>query len=374
MLDDSELGDPDGGGDVPVQSGPSSPLGSPKKKSLLDDDSDSSSESDGENPYLTEDAEDPLVRAEKALKEGVVGDPAPDLRGDQTLWARVVRIGARATLEVAKVAMVEINGYTGVVREPGGPKAKEAAEEKKRLDEEERIQELKDLGRLDPMAEAAAAEIDDGYDPEELFKDYCVKLGQQKKQVHRQLDPLRAALRVAYVIGDRQLEGAACKLLATAYVILAKDESQEKPPTKEGGPATNDGDGGQGDGGKPKRGKRKGGKPKGWRKALRRKSKGSNKPGAALKGKTVTSLPPLDDDSTGATNGTGASDENIISVDISKTSATEPFEATEALAVVRLGAYVRRTDLLIGLWAESHSAKIRPLYVTQMDFGAGLGR
>ena len=55
-------------------------------------------------------------------------------------------------------------------------------------------------------------------------------------------------------------------------------------------------------------------------------------------------------------------------------SLLQAFESTEAMAVVRLGAYVRRTDLLIGLWAEPHSAKIRPLYVTQMDFGAGLGR
>jgi hypothetical protein len=61
---------------------------------------------------------------------------------------------------VAAVTLVNADGYTGVVREPGGPKAKEEAEEQKRRDEQERIEELKGLGRASEIANLKP--IDDG--------------------------------------------------------------------------------------------------------------------------------------------------------------------------------------------------------------------
>jgi hypothetical protein len=146
------------------------------------------------------------------------------------------------------------------------------------------------------------------FDPEEVFKDYCVKLGQRQKQIHRQLDPLRSALRVAYSVGDRQLEGNACRMLATAYMVLAKDATTEKPKPKPKEELPSD------DGTKkkikPKRHGRNRGivpKPK-----VAKKKKG-DVPEVVIgpDGKVITR------------NGTSDSDERLISVDLSKTFATE---------------------------------------------------
>jgi hypothetical protein len=63
-------------------------------------------------------------------------------------------------IQVAAVTLVNADGYSGVVREPGGPSAKEAAEEEKRQYQQERIEELKGLGRADEIANLKP--LDDG--------------------------------------------------------------------------------------------------------------------------------------------------------------------------------------------------------------------
>jgi hypothetical protein len=55
------------------------------------------------------------------------------------------------------------------------------------------------------------------------------------------------------------------------------------------------------------------------------------------------------------------------------TFPVQAFDVTKELAPHRIEAYLYRCNMLVGLWAEPKSANIPTLYVTQMDFGIGLG-